>query len=526
MKLGKKAVKAIGLMAVMSTLVVGAVGCGSNNSTQTSTGGNTTTQTGQTGGDSSGGSAEPVKEAPFNLQIMTTTYTGEPLKGAGGAKVKEVIEEYTNTKIEFIWVPDSAYDDRMNIMLASNDMPHVMLVGGAGKHPSIINAANAGALWELSPYINDYKNLSQMHPVVMQNASFEGDVYGIYRARNLGRNGMYYRQDWLENVGLEAPKTIDDFYEMLVAFTNNDPNKSGQKDTYGLAMCSYTGPFDVMQTWFGVPNGWGETADGTLYPAHTTPEYLDALNFFRKLYQEGLINQDFAVLDSSKWADLIRTGKGGVIVDVVDGAHRTQEYFDNNGIDGKIAVQGAVEGPYGLRNLPTAGYSGIFVMTKKAKTEDELKRVLQFMDDMNDAEMRNLADFGIEGVHYTLDANGDVVRHEDPNVLAEINDANQLMTYVIKDGAVTVPMTDIRRAGTAVQEANESIVIGNPAYSYVSSTYSTRGPQLDEIISDSRIQYVVGQIDEATLKAQHDLWLANGGQNIINEMNEIHARNK
>ncbi len=51
-------------------------------------------------------------------------------------------------------------------------------------------------------------------------------------------------------------------------------------------------PFDIIQTWFGAPNGWGEK-DGKLVPEHQTEEYLEALNWMRKLCEEGLIKKDF-----------------------------------------------------------------------------------------------------------------------------------------------------------------------------------------------------------------------------------------
>ena len=337
---------------------------------------------------------------------------------------------------------------------------------------------------------------------------------------------MFYRKDWLDNLGMSEPTTIDEFYDMLYAFTKNDPDGNGKDDTYGLAVSKYAGPWDIIQTWMGVPNGWGEQADGTLVPAHLTTEYKEALDFFRKIYSEGLVNSDFAVLDTGNWNDLIRTGKAGVMVDVTDGAHRTQEYFDKQGVEAEIGLVGAVEGKHGLKNLPTSGYSGIFVITKGAKTETDLRRVLQFMDDMNDLEMRTLCDYGIEGTHYTLDEKGAVVVSKDENVMAQLNDANQLMSYVVEDDKLNIAMTPLRERNLAVQKANEDIVVANPAFSYISDTYTRKGPQLDEIVNDARIQYIVGQIDEQGLQDKHDLWLKTGGQEIINEMNEIHKSNK
>ena len=54
---------------------------------------------------------------------------------------------------------------------------------------------------------------------------------------------------------------------MLYKFTYDDPDGNGANDTYGLEMCKYTGPWDIIQTWFGCGNGWVEQ-DGKLEVVH------------------------------------------------------------------------------------------------------------------------------------------------------------------------------------------------------------------------------------------------------------------
>ena len=81
----------------------------------------------------------------------------------------------------------------------------------------------------------------------------DGQIIGIPRSRAIGRNGLGYRTDWAEAVGItEAPKTVEDVYDMLYKFTYDDPDGNGANDTYGLEMCKYTGPWDIIQTWFGL----------------------------------------------------------------------------------------------------------------------------------------------------------------------------------------------------------------------------------------------------------------------------------
>ena len=96
---------------------------------------------------------------------------------------------------------------------------------------------------------------------------------------------------------------------MLKAFTTDDPDGNGKDDTYGLVASKFNGPWDNMQIWFGAPNKWGDDGSGNLIPAHETPEYMEALKFFRQIYSEGLVNKDFAVMDATSCLIRLSTGR-------------------------------------------------------------------------------------------------------------------------------------------------------------------------------------------------------------------------
>ena len=119
---------------------------------------------------------------------------------------------------------------------------------------------------------------------------------------------------------------------MLYAFTYNDPDGNGKDDTYGLNLCSYTGPLNIMQTWFGCGSGWTEADDGTLVPVHMTEEYMQALDWFKKLQDEGLIANDWAIRDTGSWKDDNCNGLAGMFVDTLDNSRRIWDYYVTNEI--------------------------------------------------------------------------------------------------------------------------------------------------------------------------------------------------
>ena len=124
------------------------------------------------------------------------------------------------------------------------------------------------------------------------------------------------------------------------------------------------------------------------------------------MYDEGLINKDFAVMDSAKWNDPVVKGKAGVIVDTGSRASQIQSAMEEADPGNKdvIDVIGTVKGPKGTYTFPTSGYAGMIAIPKASvKTEKELKEVLGFLDKMNDEEAQIIANNGVKGRNYKLE---------------------------------------------------------------------------------------------------------------------------
>ncbi|SNX53398.1 extracellular solute-binding protein [Thermoanaerobacterium sp. RBIITD] len=504
--------KLISISLVLLLIVSMIAGCGNSNSSSSSSSSKTSKTTNA--------------EKPFTISIMASSYFPDP--APSDSPVLKEMEKYTNTNVEINFVPNSSYNDKVNTILASGDLPMVTLVYQIT--PSIVNAAKAGAFWEVGPYLKDYPNLSKVNPTILWNTSIDGKIYSIYRGRDLGRNGIIIRKDWLDNLGLQEPKTIDDFYNVLKAFTYNDPDKDGKKDTYGMIVTKYSGPFDIIQTWLGAPNGWGDDGSGKLVPSFFTNEYLNGLQFLRKIFKEGLINPDFATVDPGKWDDFYVNGKAGVKVDVLDDASRLQTKFDNAGTKANWDVLQSVEGPKGLRTLATSGYNGVFLISKKSvKTEDDLKKVLAFFDKLGDKKMQDLLGYGIEGRHYNLKEGGiDPITNLPASVEREYHDLNQLLTFIPPENATPRYGTPIYKKQTETIQKNADIAVSNPAAPFISqsATYAQVGTQLDNIINDARIKFISGQIDEKGFQSAIELWRKTGGDKVIKEVNELYKKYK
>ncbi|MNI97968.1 Lipoprotein LipO precursor [compost metagenome] len=75
-------------------------------------------------------------------------------------------------------------------------------------------------------------------------------------------------------------------------------------------------------------------------------------------------------------------------------------------------------------------------------------------------------------------------------------------------------------------EANQSIIVANPAEGLESSTYLQKGTMLDDAIEEARTRYITGSLDDAGFDRAVENWRLNGGDDIIREINDAYTRFK
>lgn len=514
------------LALIMAMLLVFSAFAGcqdSGNSSQESS----ATQEQSAATDSSADSAESAGEDSVeaeprqSVSIMSITFNGNPV-GDDNERVL-ALEEYTNYDIEFTWMLDADYNDKINSMMAGGTLPEITLLKSLSS--SVIQNCRAGAFWDLTDYLANYTNLSQINETVLQNTAIDGKTYGIPRTRDLMRNGIVYRQDWLDAVGLEPATNLDEFTEILRAFTFEDPDGDGQDDTWGLMSTKASSGFDTVCMWFGAPNGWGEK-DGQLQPSFLFDEYMDGMNYLKDLYDEGILNEDFPVLENSGNKDGFKSEQCGTYISNCDEANTWYDYFKEQGIDATMVVTAQFETPAGKVVAPTEGHAGMLsIYTGAVSDEENLDRCLTFLDRCNDKYAQDLFENGIEGVDYTLNDDGTITKVDGQSPsLGDQDGFNQIMMNVLYNGYDEKPANEIRKQVMNVQAENMDYILANPAQvlQLQSETYNSTGAQLKQIMDDARIQYIVGSIDEAGWEAAIANWRTMGGDKMIEEINAVY----
>ncbi|WP_099364361.1 extracellular solute-binding protein [Fredinandcohnia onubensis] len=471
--------------------------------------------------DSSSGDANGKKskdkDERFKLSLMLNLHTPEIPQD----RLEKLLEEKTNTDLDIQWVPDGTYDERVNSAFASGTLPHAFLVK-AGQFVQFKEAVRDGQFWEIGPYLDEFENLSKLREGTLNNSMIDGKLYSLYMGRPLSRDGIIYRKDWADKLGINTPKTTVEFYEMLKAFTENDPDGNGKDDTIGLTVREGLGSFNVIASWHGVPNRWGEK-EGELLPDFMFPEYIDTLNYFRDLHSNGYMNHDAPVTSKQDQQALLKNGSAGTYIGSMQDVYGM--YNDAVALNPDIVfdVHNYVEGPhgeYGVRSIP--GYGSLIMFPKSGiESEAELKKVIKFFDYLMSTEGANTLIWGVEGEHYEI-----VDGH------AKVLDQDKFDTEIKPYTPLEIgePLTNGRyeafydyEPATKSNELyidNDKYVIEDPTVTLDSDTYNKNAGTLDQIIEDATIQYILGNIDETGFKDSIEKWKNAGGNDVIKEYNE------
>lgn len=275
------------------------------------------------------GKYEDGLEIHFARQVDENMYDNA-LANLPGQSVEENIwldtyKEEIGVQVVYDWYVKGApeYEQKVSATIASGELPDVMDVTAA----QMMQLADAGLIWDMSEIYDTYA-ADFTKEVMMQ----EGDTAFVAAQKNgmlcgIPESGgasdsvdlLWIRQDWLDNLGLEQPKNIDELINVIEKFTTDDPDGNGVDDTYGLGVAgspnvlrrnygSLVGFFDA----FGAhPTIWVEK-DGKLVYGGIQPECKEALAKLQELYKKGYIDPEFGVMDPSKAGEAAAAGKCGV----------------------------------------------------------------------------------------------------------------------------------------------------------------------------------------------------------------------
>lgn len=319
---------------------------------------------------------------------------------------KEIAKE-TNVSLEGVISQSNANEEEAySMMLASGKLADII---GYKNPAELEKLGRDGGLIPLNDLIKEHA--PDLQKVLDNDAKFrtfatslDGNIYFIPKNLTLKSAEFWWiRQDWLDKLSLQAPTTIDELYNVLTAFRNNDPNGNGQKDEIPLFDRAGTKMPDEYLYLFNTSTEFYPHDGKMTYEPLNKEDFVLGVKTLAKWYKEGLIDPEL----------FTRGAKSRDILYAADQAGFTHDWPSTGDYNVKLAetVPGfnnvaiaPMKNQHGqiverTTRYPVAGW-GISAQCKDPVT---LIKFFNFFFTEKGSDMMN---FGVEGVTYTKEADG------------------------------------------------------------------------------------------------------------------------
>ncbi|ULL16697.1 extracellular solute-binding protein [Paenibacillus sp. H1-7] len=360
------------------------------------------------------------------------------------AIIKYLNEKFNvNIKVERILAKE--YVKNLELKIAAGDMPDVFrysLSTGAHIYSQLYED---GFLMNFNDYAEKY-DLKGIKTYMKQPGTEEfREENGVYQlpSRKAGviPSVVVVRQDWLDKLGLKKPTTMDEFKAMLKAFKDN---KLGGANTVPITFAFGSGAFLNLSTSYTGVNTWGK-ADGKWMYEAVMPQYKTFLQFASELYREGLIDRELFTSNEAQAKAKFISGSSGVIVAPTERYVALEKDLAESNKSAKLSLLIPMpKGPAGGFGRVDASFTEPIVVIKKNRDEDFLARVAAIIDYTHSEEGIRILNYGIEGVHYTME-NGKMVKTAlyDRDIIPSLGHLTAMTTdYSLASGDVEGALKD------------------------------------------------------------------------------------
>lgn len=217
------------------------------------------------------------------------------------------------------------YQETVSMTIASRELPDVMVVNDMDMLQLLVDNDLIEDLTQVyedctSSRIKDIYN--SYGSEILDNVTFDGKLMALPETNiDDGPSLCWLRKDWMDKLGLDAPKTVEDVENIVHEFVQKDPGGNGKGETVGLVCddeltggCGYSYEYqnDIIFASFGAfPKQWIYNKDGEVVYGSVQNEAKAALGKLRKMYQQGTLDNNFLMRESNNIIELIVSGKCG-----------------------------------------------------------------------------------------------------------------------------------------------------------------------------------------------------------------------
>lgn len=388
-------------------------------------------------------------------------------------------EEKTNVHIEWEVVPEQSIQEKLNLVLASEDYPDVIMGLNISPAQQMIYGSQ-GAFLPLNDLIEkqgtNTKKIFQDNPEIESAiTALDGNIYALPEVNECYHcsmsQKMWIYEPWLKKLNLKMPETTDELYEVLKAFKEQDPNGNGLQDEIPLSISpkSWSSSIDAFLLNSFIYNPvYGSSykhifiKDDKLDVAFNKPEWREGLRYMNKLYAEGLLAPESFTQDDNQ---LIQIGENPdtVLLGASTGGHQGifTQLLGESGRWLEYKTVPPLKGPNGVRYaaLDSTGMNpGAFVITKKAK-HPEL--ALRWADGLYEREHTLRSVYGRPDQEWREAKDGEVGINGEPAVWSELKSYGTVQNIAWIQTGPSLRTNDFRLSAVAKGDDDLEVVLYN-----------------------------------------------------------------
>ncbi|AEI43436.1 extracellular solute-binding protein [Paenibacillus mucilaginosus] len=437
---------------------------------------------------------------------------------------QKYVNDSVNIDVHVVYPPSDGYQDKLNVMMSSGEDNDMIYTQDASWFISMVNQKALQPLNEaLEKHGPDLK--ASIPQEAWDAVTVDGKIYAIPGVNHIrGSDIMYVRQDWLAKLGLQPPKTLDEYVNVMRRFAEDDPDGNGKQDTVGLLIGENlirTAPFFGA---FGVPfsansavTQWVER-DGMLVNATILPETKEALGFLAGLYKNKWIDAEWALNKNKNIEEKVASGKAGLFSSTwfdTRGPILTSKKNDPKaqwipldypvGRDGKSGV---------VSSSMVTGYS---IVPAKSKRVNEVVKMMNFANGKGHETLKlGLAEHGISSrqdgklVMNFEEHNKHIYRN---NILDYASPWDQELDYQRLDALG--PEFKLKDNVKQISSALIKNAYNGPA----TASMGKNGVQLTKLMQETFTKIIMGSLPLDDFDNYAAQWKSQGGDEITKEVN-------
>ena len=346
------------------------------------------------------GGAQDAKPVRIEIALQNGTLP-RPEEDA----LKQEIDSIVGIDLVLNPTPANEYQNNLNVRLAAGNYPDVFQ---ALTPIQLKEYADKGLLLDLTPYLSELEPVRQFQGDSFDKGQVDGKQYALVRHADVPFTSYWIRKDWLDELGLQPPQTLDELFDVARAFTEDDPDRSGGKNTLGITGFELSSFYPILGA-YGVGNpAHLYVKDGELITGVLDPAMPEALAYVKSMMDAGVVDQEIITNKNLLDVEKAFQGQAGILFQGWTNISRKTSYEQYKSInpDAEWVQFAAPAGPGGqfAESYDYAKAPAYWAVSKSVENDQQkLSKIIELFNFLSSEQGIQLVSYGVEGKHYVME---------------------------------------------------------------------------------------------------------------------------